>query len=180
MPTRPNLPPFATVACVPLSTHFAITRSTRAGLRLVSRRSNAFRTDHGGTGQDGWCPLRSWAAHPPGNDRGMVAEGMAVEEILSDYFDLEAGAIRDGVRRRGGSRAGAPPPLRRLRFLLDEGLSPRLLDLLRAAGHGVVHARHVGLQSAVDSVVLAPLRSRIGSCPPWIRTSERSSLSRER
>jgi len=42
-----------------------------------------------------------------------------------------------------------------LRFLLDEGLSPRVLDLLRAAGHDVVHARHIGLQSAVDSVVLA-------------------------
>jgi predicted nuclease of predicted toxin-antitoxin system len=42
-----------------------------------------------------------------------------------------------------------------LRFLLYEGLSPRVLDPLRAAGHDVVHARDVGLQSAPDQVVLA-------------------------
>lgn len=42
-----------------------------------------------------------------------------------------------------------------MKFLLDEGLSPRVLDLLRAAGHDVVHARDVGLKSAPDQVVLA-------------------------
>jgi len=42
-----------------------------------------------------------------------------------------------------------------LKFLLDEGLSPRVLDLLRDTGHDVVHVRDVGLQSAPDPVVLA-------------------------
>ena len=42
-----------------------------------------------------------------------------------------------------------------MRFLLDEGLSPRVLDLLHAAGHDVVHVRDVGLKSAPDPVVLA-------------------------
>ena len=40
-----------------------------------------------------------------------------------------------------------------MRLLLDESLSPRLGDLLRAAGHDVVQARDVGLISA------APLSS---------------------
>ena len=42
-----------------------------------------------------------------------------------------------------------------MKLLLDEGLSPRVVDLLGAAGHDVVHARDAGLQSASDSVVLA-------------------------
>ncbi len=42
-----------------------------------------------------------------------------------------------------------------MRFLLDEGLSPRVLDLLSAAGHDVVHVRDSGLQSAPDPAVLA-------------------------
>jgi predicted nuclease of predicted toxin-antitoxin system len=41
-----------------------------------------------------------------------------------------------------------------LRFLLDEGLSPRLVDLLASSGHDVVHVRGVGLTSASDPVVL--------------------------
>jgi predicted nuclease of predicted toxin-antitoxin system len=41
-----------------------------------------------------------------------------------------------------------------LRFLLDEGLSPRLVDLLAAAGHDVVHVRAIGLISAPDPVIL--------------------------
>jgi predicted nuclease of predicted toxin-antitoxin system len=41
-----------------------------------------------------------------------------------------------------------------LRFLLDEGLSPRVAQLLTEAGHDAVHARDVGLTSATDPVVL--------------------------
>lgn len=41
-----------------------------------------------------------------------------------------------------------------MRFLLDEGLSPRLVDLLAAAGHDVVHVRAIGLISAPDPVIL--------------------------
>ncbi len=42
-----------------------------------------------------------------------------------------------------------------MRFLLDEGLSPRVLDLLGAAGYDVVHVRDIGLQSRPDPAVLA-------------------------
>ena len=42
-----------------------------------------------------------------------------------------------------------------MRLLLDESLSPRLGDLLRAAGPDAIHARDVGLMSAGDPVVLA-------------------------
>lgn len=41
-----------------------------------------------------------------------------------------------------------------MRFLLDEGLSPRVAHLLTAAGHDSVHARDLGLKSAPDQVVL--------------------------
>jgi predicted nuclease of predicted toxin-antitoxin system len=42
-----------------------------------------------------------------------------------------------------------------LRFLLDENLSSRLVDLLAAASHDVVHVRALGLVSAPDPVILA-------------------------
>ncbi|MCA1705101.1 MAG: DUF5615 family PIN-like protein [Actinobacteria bacterium] len=42
-----------------------------------------------------------------------------------------------------------------MKFLLDEGLAPRVLDLLTAADHDVVHVRDIGLQSAPDADVLA-------------------------
>ena len=41
-----------------------------------------------------------------------------------------------------------------MRFLLDEGLSPRLADLLTTAGHDAVHVRDIGLKSAPDPAVL--------------------------
>ena len=42
-----------------------------------------------------------------------------------------------------------------MRFLLDENLSPKLVDLLGRAGHDVVHVRDIGLVSASDEVVIA-------------------------
>jgi predicted nuclease of predicted toxin-antitoxin system len=39
-------------------------------------------------------------------------------------------------------------------FVLDENLAETLGDLLSRAGHGAVHVRSVGLQSASDLVVL--------------------------
>jgi predicted nuclease of predicted toxin-antitoxin system len=39
-------------------------------------------------------------------------------------------------------------------FVLDENLAEALGDLLGSAGHGAVHVRNVGLQSASDLVVL--------------------------
>jgi predicted nuclease of predicted toxin-antitoxin system len=37
-----------------------------------------------------------------------------------------------------------------VRLLLDENLSPRLVELLAATGHEVAHVRELGLQSATD------------------------------
>jgi predicted nuclease of predicted toxin-antitoxin system len=42
-----------------------------------------------------------------------------------------------------------------MRFLLDENLSPKLVDLLRTAGHDVVHVRDLNLASAPDESVIA-------------------------
>lgn len=42
-----------------------------------------------------------------------------------------------------------------MRLLLDENLSSRLVDLLAAAGHDVVHVRALDLVSAPDPVILA-------------------------
>ncbi len=47
------------------------------------------------------------------------------------------------------------PSVAALEVPRDEGLSPRLLDLPRTAGHDVVHARDVGLKSAPDPALLA-------------------------
>jgi len=46
-----------------------------------------------------------------------------------------------------------------MRFLLDENLSPKLADLLRAANHDVVHVRDIGLASASDQVVIEAARA---------------------
>lgn len=40
-----------------------------------------------------------------------------------------------------------------MRFLVDANLSPRLADLLRAAGHDATHVRSLGLQDADDEVI---------------------------
>ena len=41
-----------------------------------------------------------------------------------------------------------------MKFLLDNNLSPRLAELLRAAGHDVLHLRDLGMQKATDEVVI--------------------------
>ena len=46
-----------------------------------------------------------------------------------------------------------------MRFLIDNNLSPVLAEILRAAGHDVVHLREIGLQAATDDVVLARART---------------------
>jgi predicted nuclease of predicted toxin-antitoxin system len=46
-----------------------------------------------------------------------------------------------------------------VRFLIDNNLSPVLAEILRAAGHDVVHLREIGLQAATDDVVLARART---------------------
>jgi predicted nuclease of predicted toxin-antitoxin system len=42
-----------------------------------------------------------------------------------------------------------------MRFLLDENLSPKLVELLGRDRHDVVHVRDIGLVSASDEVVIA-------------------------
>lgn len=46
-----------------------------------------------------------------------------------------------------------------MRFLLDNNLSPRLAEMLRAAGHDVVHVRDLGMGRATDEVVIGFARS---------------------
>lgn len=46
-----------------------------------------------------------------------------------------------------------------MRFLIDENLSPKLADLLRAGNHDVVHVRDIGLASASDQVVIEAART---------------------
>lgn len=46
-----------------------------------------------------------------------------------------------------------------MRFLIDNNLSPKLIDLLAQAGHDAVHVRDLGLAAATDEVVLDRARS---------------------
>ena len=47
-----------------------------------------------------------------------------------------------------------------MRFLLDNNLSPKPAELLRAAGRDVVHVRDSGLASATDTVVIDEARTQ--------------------
>jgi predicted nuclease of predicted toxin-antitoxin system len=46
-----------------------------------------------------------------------------------------------------------------MRFLIDNNLSPRLADLLRAAGHDVVHVRDIDMRRAADVLVIEAARA---------------------
>lgn len=46
-----------------------------------------------------------------------------------------------------------------MRFLLDQNISPKVAEPLRAAGHDVTVAREVSLRSATDETVMAAARS---------------------
>ena len=42
-----------------------------------------------------------------------------------------------------------------MRFLADMGISPRVVDMLRALGHRVVHLHEVGLDRLSDADILS-------------------------
>ncbi len=45
-----------------------------------------------------------------------------------------------------------------MRFLLDENQSPRIAEILIAAGHDAIHVRDLGLQTSPDARILAVAR----------------------
>jgi Domain of unknown function (DUF5615)/Protein of unknown function (DUF433) len=79
----------------------------------------------------------------------MVADGLTVAEIIDELPDLTAEDVAEALCRRGDARAAVAPLC--MRFLLDENLSPKLVELLGRDGHEVVHVRDIGLASALSA-----------------------------
>ena len=85
----------------------------------------------------------------------MVADGMTVDEILREHPDLEAGDVAEALRYAAEAvrKRGCPPP-RRVRFLVDQNLSPEVARPLTKAGHDAFHLRDDAMQRATDEQVL--------------------------
>lgn len=73
-------------------------------------------------------------------------------EFTRITVNLEAGDVREALLfcGRGRARTRAAARRRRMRFLIDNALSPSLAALLREAGHHALHLRDLGLQHADD------------------------------
>jgi uncharacterized protein (DUF433 family) len=104
-----------------------------------------------------------------------VADGMTFAEILAEHPDLEGEDIREASRYAAEAvRAGASAANGRVRFLLDENLSPRAaLDRLDADGvqaplrddneHGfVIIADYVSMTAPEHALVVIDLRDETG------------------
>jgi hypothetical protein len=61
-------------------------------------------------------------------------------------------ALRYAADAEGAATAASPP---RVRFLVDQNLSPKIVERLAVAGHDAVHISALGLASASDSRIIA-------------------------
>jgi uncharacterized protein (DUF433 family)/predicted nuclease of predicted toxin-antitoxin system len=92
----------------------------------------------------------------------LVANGMAVEEIIREYPELEADDVAAGASVRSLTRErGDPParPHRRVKLLADVGVSMTTVEALRSRGHDVKHLRDEGLHKLPDAQILDQARS---------------------
>ena len=81
-----------------------------------------------------------------------MAGGMSEVQILADFPNLEAGTPASMSRVCGGSRT-APRRACGVKLLLDENLSPRLVQRLEPVYPGSTHVDHVGLRGKTDAEI---------------------------
>ena len=89
-----------------------------------------------------------------------LGQGQRVCGSLSGRVKLAAQLVDEREDAEGGdsphdSRAGAADRSRRLRFLIDNALSPVVAERLRTADHDAVHVRGYGLGAATDEEIFA-------------------------